>query len=143
MAAIARFAPTAARVLLGLVFFVFGLNGVLGFLPQPEMNAPSAALMGAFVESGYLMTFIKVAEVLAGFLLLTNLFVPLALVVLAPITLNILAFHAVLAPPTVGMSIPSKVRSTTRHPVGRCGFASADLGLVARRRTRRRRRCGA
>lgn len=90
--------PTAARMLLGLVFFVFGLNGFLQFLPQPPLPAPAGALMGAMAASGYMLPLIKGTEVLAGLLLLGGRFVPLALVLLAPIIVNIALFHVVLAP---------------------------------------------
>ncbi len=96
-----RIATHAARILLGLVFFVFGLNGFLNFIPMPpQIPAGAAALMGAFSATGYLMALIKGTEVLVGVLLLTNRFVPLALALLAPVLVNILAFHFFLEPAT-------------------------------------------
>ena len=88
----------AARIALGLVFFVFGLNGFLHFLPQPPMTGAPAAFMGALHASGYMLTLIKATEVLGGLLLLSGFFVPLALTLLAPIIVNIVAFHLFLAP---------------------------------------------
>src|SRR6188768_3359686 len=85
--------PSAARILLGLVFFVFGLNGFLHFLPQPPMSGPPADFIGALFVSGYMFPLIKGTEVIASILLLTNRFVPLALAVLAPVVVNIVAFH--------------------------------------------------
>lgn len=105
MNAVLRFAPAAARVFLGLVFFVFGLNGFLGFIPQPPLPEPAQALMGAFAASGYMFPLIKGTEVLVGALLLSSRFVPLALTVLAPINLNIAAFHLALAPANLGLTI--------------------------------------
>lgn len=90
--------PLAARILLGLIFFVFGLNGFLQFLPTPAMPEPAGAFMGALAATGYMLPLIKGTEVLAGLLLLRGRFVPLALVLLAPIIVNIAFFHAVLAP---------------------------------------------
>jgi uncharacterized membrane protein YphA (DoxX/SURF4 family) len=98
MNAIASKAPTIVRVFLGLVFFVFGLNGFLQFLPQPPMSGPPADFVGALVASGYLFPLVKGVEVVAGALLLSNRFVPLALALLAPIIVNIVAFHVLLAP---------------------------------------------
>ena len=92
-------APHAARAVLGLVFAVFGLNHLLHFLPTPPLSAPAAKLAGAFVESGYLMGLVGLTEVVCGALLLSNRLVPLALVVLAPVMVNIVAFHAFLEPP--------------------------------------------
>jgi hypothetical protein len=97
---IARHATTGARVLLGLVFFVCGLDGFLHFLPQPT-EPPSEGAMAfaiALIKSGYMFPLIKGTEVAAGALLLANRFVPLALVVIAPVIVNIFAFHAFLAP---------------------------------------------
>ena len=97
---IPRYATAGARVLLGLVFFVSGLDGFLHFLPQPT-EPPSEAAMAfavALIKSGYLFPLIKGTEVVAGALLLANRFVPLALVVIAPVIVNIFAFHAFLAP---------------------------------------------
>jgi uncharacterized membrane protein YphA (DoxX/SURF4 family) len=97
---LARTATTSARLLLGLVFFVCGLDGFLHFLPQPSGVPPENALLlaVAFMKSGYLFPLIKGTEVLVGLSLLSNRLVPLALVVLAPVLLNIVAFHAFLAP---------------------------------------------
>jgi uncharacterized membrane protein YphA (DoxX/SURF4 family) len=98
MNAISRYAPAAARVFLGLVFFVFGLNGFLQFMPQPPMPPQAGAFMGALAATGYMFPLIKSVEVVAGALLLSNRFVPLALALLAPNVVNIVLFHAVLAP---------------------------------------------
>lgn len=101
--AIRRYAPTVSRVLLGLIFFVFGLNGFLQFAPTPELPPAGGAFMGALVATGYMLPLIKAIEVTAGALLLSNRFVPLALLMLAPIVVNIVAFHMVLAPGGYGM----------------------------------------
>jgi hypothetical protein len=102
MSAIHRHAPTAARYLLGLIFFVFGLNFFLNFLPQPPMTAAAGAFAGALMASGYVMPIVKAIEVIAGALLLGNRFVPLALALLAPIVVGINGFHVALAPAAGG-----------------------------------------
>jgi hypothetical protein len=89
---------TVARLMLGTIFFVFGLNGFLQFLPQPPMPEAAGAFLGGLAGSGYFFPLLKGTEVLAGLALLSNRWVPLALTVLAPITVNILLFHLVLAP---------------------------------------------
>ena len=96
--------PTAARILLGAGFLTFGLNGFLGFLPQPPVSPEGGAFLGALAATGYMFPLIKGTEVLAGALLLANRFVPLALVLLAPVVVNILAFHAWLSP---GLALPA------------------------------------
>jgi hypothetical protein len=95
---LSRHAPHAARLLLGLIFFVFGLNGFLHFLPAPPMPESAAAFVGGLMAGGYLFPLVKGIEVVSGALLLGNRFVPLALTVLAPIVVNIVALHALLAP---------------------------------------------
>jgi hypothetical protein len=98
MNSISRFATPAARLLLGLVFFVFGLNGFLQFLPTPPAPERAMAFMGALAATGYMFPLIKSVEVIGGALLLSNRFVPLALAIVAPNVVNIVLFHAVLAP---------------------------------------------
>lgn len=100
-----RIAPEVARVLLGLVFFVFGLNGFLHFMPQPPHDGAAAAFLGGLAASGYFFPLLKGTEVLVGTALLANRFVPLALVVVAPILVNILAFHAALDRSGLGMAV--------------------------------------
>jgi len=90
--------PLVARILLGLNFTVFGVIGLFGLMGEPEMGEEASAFMGAVMDTGYLWPVIKVTEIVCGVLLILGMFVPLALVVLAPIVLNILLFHAFLAP---------------------------------------------
>ena len=97
--------PTAARLFLGLAFTVFGLNGFLHFLPMPPMSGEPAAFMGALAATGYMFPLIKGTEVVAGLLLLGNRLVPLALTLLAPILVNIVAFHVLLARGGVGLPL--------------------------------------
>jgi len=95
-----RYAAMIARILLGLGFTVFGLNGFLHFIPEPKTAMPEnvAALMAGMMKSGYMFPLIFATQLLGGVLLLFNLFVPLALVLLLPILVNIIAFHLFLQP---------------------------------------------
>jgi uncharacterized membrane protein YphA (DoxX/SURF4 family) len=96
-----RIATAITRVLLGLMFLVFGLNGFLNFMPQPkDMPQEIMTVTGSLMKAGY-MTVVSGAEVLIGVLLLFNRFVPLALAMLAPIIVGILTFHIFLAPTTI------------------------------------------
>ena len=104
MSSISSKVPSIARVALGLTFFVFGLNGFLHFLPQPPMSGPPANFAGALFATGYMFPLIKGTEVVASILLLANRYVPLALALLAPVVVNIVAFHAFLAP--AGLVLP-------------------------------------
>jgi hypothetical protein len=89
---------TAARLALGAIFTVFGLNGFFHFIPAPPPYGLAAVFVGGLGASGYFFPLLKGTEVLAGLLLLGNRFVPLTLTVLAPIVVNIVAFHVFLAP---------------------------------------------
>jgi uncharacterized membrane protein YphA (DoxX/SURF4 family) len=87
------------RILLGLIFTVFGLNGFLNFLPPPEgMPEAAGAFFGALAATGYMLPLIKGVEVVGGILLLLGRYVPLALILLGPVAVNILLFHLFLAP---------------------------------------------
>jgi putative oxidoreductase len=91
--------PLIARVLLGLIFFVFGLNGFFHFIPTPELLPERIeSFMGALEETGYFLPLLSGVETLCGLLLLIGRFVPLALTVLAPVVVNIILFHLFLDP---------------------------------------------
>jgi uncharacterized membrane protein YphA (DoxX/SURF4 family) len=105
MDTIRKVIPTGARLFLGLVFTVFGLNVFLQFLPTPPPPPRGAAFAGALFASGYLFPLLATTEVVAGLLLLRNRFVPLALAVLAPVVINIVAFHLFLAPSGLGLAL--------------------------------------
>ena len=104
---VARYLPAGGRVLLGLLFFVSGLNGFLNFLPQPTTQLPQGAVafVGALLQTGYMFPLIMATQLSVGVLLLSNRFVPLALVLLAPFLVNSIAFHIFLEPSGRGMAI--------------------------------------
>ena len=85
-----------ARILLGLIFVVFGLNGFLNFLSMGPMPTGLAGqFVGALVLSHYYWV-VAVLQIAGGLLLLANLFVPLALVLLGPVIVNIICYHVFL-----------------------------------------------
>jgi uncharacterized membrane protein YphA (DoxX/SURF4 family) len=102
-----KIVTTIARVLLGLMFTVFGLNGFLHFIPEPKTPMPegAAAFAGALMATGYMFQLVAGTQLLSGVLLLVNRFVPLALAFLAPVLVNIIAFHVFLAPASIGPGI--------------------------------------
>jgi putative oxidoreductase len=79
-----------ARFTLGFLLIIFGANGFHNFLGLPEMPATAETV---FQSIGYLIMYVKMFEILIGVALVLNVFVPLALLVLTPISLNILFFH--------------------------------------------------
>jgi putative oxidoreductase len=80
------------RIVLGLMFTVFGLNGFLHFIPMQPMPQPAIDFFGALAATGYMIRLIFFGQLIGGVLLLTGVAVPLALVVLAPIVVNICFF---------------------------------------------------
>jgi putative oxidoreductase len=86
-----------ARIVLGLIFFVFGLNDILNFIPTPPLTGLIADFTTLFMRSHYL-AYVGVFQVAAGALLLLNRYVPLAIAVLAPVLANILFIHLAMQP---------------------------------------------
>lgn len=99
-----KIASLIARPLLGLIFAVFGLNGFLHFIPLPAPTGLAGQYMGALFVSHYLSV-VFAFQLLGGGLLLANRFVPLALAVLGPVLVNILLFHACMAPQGLPLAI--------------------------------------
>lgn len=92
-----KIAVLIARILLGLLFLVFGLNGFLHFIPMPPPTGLAGQYMGALFVSHYLVV-VFLLQVVGGVLLLANRFVPLGLLLLGPVLVNIVLFHSFLAP---------------------------------------------
>lgn len=96
---------TAARLLLGALLVFSVANFLFSFVAQPPLPAGAMAFMGGLASSGYFFGLLKTTELLVALALLSNRFVPLALVILAPITINIVLFHLVLAPEGAAIAI--------------------------------------
>jgi uncharacterized membrane protein YphA (DoxX/SURF4 family) len=99
-----KIATLIARILLGLLFLVFGLNGFLHFIPMAPPTGLAGQYMGALFLSHYLVA-VFLLQTIGGALLLANRFVPLALVLLGPVLVNILLFHALMAPEGLPMAL--------------------------------------
>ena len=93
-----------ARFLLGLIFLTFGLNGFLHFLPASLPSGTAGQFVGALFVSHYLVV-VFLLQLVAGVLLLINRYVPLALTLLAPIIVNIVLFHLLMAPSGLALAI--------------------------------------
>src|ERR1700740_3132176 len=92
-----RIASVIARYLAGVIFLVMGLNGFLNFIPPAPPGGIAGQVMRALYVSHYLWV-IFAFQVIGGLLLLVNRYVPLAVAVLAPVIVNILTFHVLMAP---------------------------------------------
>jgi len=91
-----RYIPKTVRVLTGLIFTGSAIAGMMGKVPPPEPEA-AKAFMDVLLSSG-LLYLVKALELLCGLALISGFFVPLALLVLAPIIVNIAFFHVALDP---------------------------------------------
>jgi putative oxidoreductase len=100
-----KIAVLIARLLLGLIFVVFGLNGFLNFLNMGPMPTGLAGqFMGALFVSHYYWV-IAALQIVGGALLLVNRFVPLALVLLGPVIVNIICYHVFLNPSGAAVAV--------------------------------------
>ena len=100
-----RVLTLVARLLLGLLFLVFGLNGFLNFL---DMGPMPSGLAGQFIGALFLSHYYWVIaglQVVAGVLLIVGYYVPLALVLLGPIIVNILLYHIFLLPAGIVLAL--------------------------------------
>jgi putative oxidoreductase len=100
-----KIATIIARVILGLPFFVFGINYFFPFAPHPELHGAAIDYMTGLTKAGYFWPILRSLEILIGAALISGYFVPLALGILAPINLQILLFHLALEPQNVPMAI--------------------------------------
>ena len=100
-----KVATIVARVLLGLVFVVFGSNIFLHFIPMPPLPATLAGdFSKALMQSHYIYV-VGLLQVIGGLLLLIGRYVPLGLTLLGPVIVNILLFHIFLEPSGLPMAI--------------------------------------
>jgi putative oxidoreductase len=84
------------RILLGLAFGVLPLMAIFHLMPTPPQPPPAADFAAAMMKTGYLLYLVWATEILAGVLILVGVFVPFALVLLAPVLVNIVLFHVFL-----------------------------------------------
>jgi putative oxidoreductase len=94
-----------ARILLGLIFLVFGLNGFLNFMPGGLPSGMAGQFVSLLAQSHYDL-FVSALQVAGGALLLVNRYVPLALVLLGPVIVNIILFHLLMDPSGLPLAIP-------------------------------------
>jgi putative oxidoreductase len=100
-----RLAAQIPRIFLGLIFTAFGLMGLLHLLPQPPMPDGIAGIYMQALGGTYLITLVKLTEVVGGAMLLSNRYVALGAVLLAPVVVNIFAAHALVMGGGLGLPI--------------------------------------
>jgi putative oxidoreductase len=96
-----KIAVVIARVLLGLIFLVFGLNTFFHLIPDQPIPGDAGTISMLMFQHGW-FSFYSVLYIVGGILLLVGRYVPLGLLLLAPILVNILLFHITLAPTGIG-----------------------------------------
>lgn len=102
-----KYLPKISKILLGIIFFVFGGAGLLNlFPPPPDMPQKLQTFMAGIESSGYFIPFLKLTETVCGLLLLLNIAPALILVILAPISLHILLVHSILTPGLQNLILP-------------------------------------
>ena len=105
-----RYVTLIARLVFGLAFTVFGLNAVLmlfgrPFMPPPkEMPEAAASFFQALTNTRYMMPLIGGAQLVSGLMILTGVFTPLGLTLLAPVVLNIVLYHHYVEPSGLGIA---------------------------------------
>ena len=123
-----KIAALIARIVLGLAFVFFGLNIFLNFLHAPVQPGTAGQFMGALFASHYIYL-IGAVQVIGGALLLSGFYVPLALTLLGPMLVNILAFHITMAP----SGLPLALVATALWFVVFAYVRSAFSGIFAKR----------
>ncbi len=123
-----KIAVLVARILLGLTFLVFGLNGFLDFLHMPMPPGPAGQYMGVLFMSHYLQV-VFLVEVIGGVLLLSGQFIPLGVVLLGPVIFNILLFHTFLFP----SGFPPALFATVLWFIVFYGVRQAFAGIFAQK----------
>tara|TARA_R100001369_G_C3320985_1_gene168928 strand:- start:1322 stop:1699 length:378 start_codon:yes stop_codon:yes gene_type:complete len=96
---------TILRIILALGLLVFGLNKFIGFMPAPTLPEHASDFMQSLQATGYVLPIVGALEILIGFLLLIKKWVPFALLLLAPISVNIVLFHLFLDLPDIAGAI--------------------------------------
>jgi uncharacterized membrane protein YphA (DoxX/SURF4 family) len=121
-----KIAVLIARILLGLIFVLFGANGFLQFLHMPPPTGLPAQFLGAlFVSHYYVVVF--ALQFIGGVLLLAGRYIPLALIILGPILVNILLFHSTMAP----AGLPLALLTTILWFIVFAGVRKAFAGVFA------------
>lgn len=93
------------RILLGIILILFGINMFYSFIPLPQPPEKAANFLNSLADTGYVLNVVAFFEIFIGLLLLIKKWVPFAMLLLVPISLNILLFHIFLDIPGIGTAI--------------------------------------
>jgi putative oxidoreductase len=123
-----KIAVLIARILLGLLFLVFGLNGFLNFIHGPMPTGLAGQYLAVMGGTLYIH-FVFLVQIVGGLLLLSGQFIPLALVLLGPIIINILLFHVSMQP----SGLPPGLLATVLWFIVFFGVRKAFSGIFAQK----------
>jgi len=103
-----KIAVLITRIILGLIYLVFGINFFYPFLHMqaPPMSKAAGAFEGGLFGAGYFFPTMKAIEIISGIFLLVNRYTAFFALIVFPITLNIFLFHAFLSPAGLTMAAP-------------------------------------
>lgn len=124
-----KIASQIARILLGVIFTVFGLNGFFHFIPMPPPTGLALQYFTVLSISKYMVP-VFLLQILGGVLLLANRYVPLALVLLGPVLFNILLFHSLMAPEGLPLAVITLVLWVITFLSVRSAFAGIFAPVV-------------
>lgn len=93
------------RIVLGLILIVFGANKIYSFIPLPQPPEAAANFMNSLADTGYILTLVAIFEIIIGLMLILRLWVPFVLLLLVPLSLNILLFHLFMDIPAIGTAL--------------------------------------
>lgn len=100
-----KIAEIIVRTLMGLLFLFASIVVLFNLVPQPEQTGNVKVFMDGLMASGYLMTLIKLTELVCGVAFVLGRFVPLASIVIAPIIINIFLFHLFVDPSGLAVAL--------------------------------------
>lgn len=122
-----------SRILLGLIFVVFGLNGFLHFIPTHQFQGVAGQFIGAIFTSHF-YTVVFLIQIVSGLLLVANRYVPLGLLLLGPVIVNILGFHIFMSTPNLPLALLVTALWLIVFLRVRSAFSGVFVGSVGGRR---------
>jgi len=93
------------RIALGIILVVFGANKIYSFIPLPQPPPEAASFLNSLADTGYILLLVAVFEIIIGLMLLFKIWAPFVLLLLVPLSLNILLFHLFLDIPAIGAAL--------------------------------------
>ncbi len=100
-----KIAKIVVRLLMGLLFLLSSLVVLFKLAPQPELKGGAKLFMEGLMASVYFIPLLKITELLCAIAFISGRFVALATVVIFPVVLNIVLYHAFLDPKGLPVAI--------------------------------------